>query len=152
MSEHRSHGKLWLLYGGIALLFCGLAIGTWDTVSPRSSPVNFVLRSKVWPAIPRRVRPSTLDPSLFQGKIAEGYRIAKERAELLEQMPCYSGCYLTHGHQNNLDCFRDRHGETCEICVAIAIRAEQLAKKGYGVEDIKALVDREFAPLQPVRP
>lgn len=152
MSENRKRGKLWLLYGVVALFFCALTIGTWHAISPSSSPLNFMSRAKTWPAVPRRVRPSTLDPSLFKGRIAEGYRIAKERAELLEQMPCYCGCYMTHGHQNSLDCFRDHHGETCEMCVSIAIRAEELAKRGYSVEDIKTLVDQEFAPLQPATP
>ena len=152
MNENQRHGKRWLLYAFVALLFGGLTIATWHTISPSSSPLNFLLRSKAWPAIPRRVRPSTMDPALFQGRIAEGYRIAKEHAELLEQMPCYCGCYLTHGHQNSLDCFRDHHGETCEMCVNIAIRADELAKKGYRVEDIKAVVDREFASAQPAKP
>ena len=76
----------------------------------------------------------------------EGYRVARERPALLEKLPCYCGCYLTDGHQNNLDCFRDRHGETCEMCLAIALRAEQLEKSGYDVADIKTLIDRRFAP------
>jgi hypothetical protein len=64
----------------------------------------------------------------------------------LERLPCYCGCYLTAGHQNNLDCFRDRHGETCDMCLEIALEAERLARAGYGAADIKAIVDRRFAP------
>jgi len=138
--------KVWLLNAGIFALLVLLTLGTWHYLSPSTSPLNYVLTPVVWPAVPQPIRPATLAPEQFTGRVAEGYRIARERPELLERMPCYCGCYLTHGHQNNLDCFRDRHGETCEICLAIAIRAEQLAKKGYSVEDIKALVDRAFAP------
>ena len=61
------------------------------------------------PAIPRRPRPTTLSPTLFEGKTAQAYRIAKEVPELVEQMSCYCGCNKSHRHQNNLDCYVDRH-------------------------------------------
>ncbi len=146
MNQAMNRKQRWLLNGAMALLFAVLGLGTWQFVSPSTSPLNYLLTATPWPAVPRPVRPATLDPASFTGRVAEGYRIAKERPELLERMPCYCGCYLTHGHQNNLDCFRDKHGETCDMCLAIAIRAEQLAKRGYSVEDIKAIVDRSFAP------
>ncbi len=63
-------------------------------------------------AIPRRLRPATPSPTLFTGKLAETYRIAKEVPELLEQMPCYCGCGRVANHQNNLDCYADRHADT----------------------------------------
>ncbi len=60
-------------------------------------------------AIPRRPRPKTLSPTLFTGKTARAYQIAKEVPQLVEQMPCYCGCFKSHHHQNNLDCYVDRH-------------------------------------------
>ena len=61
------------------------------------------------PAIPRNPRPATLSPESFSGQVAKVYQIAKEAPELLEQMPCYCGCYVSDRHQNNLDCYIDRH-------------------------------------------
>jgi hypothetical protein len=61
------------------------------------------------PAIPRRPRPTTLSPALFGGKTARAYQVAKEAPELIEQMSCYCGCNKSHNHQNNLDCYVDRH-------------------------------------------
>jgi len=61
------------------------------------------------PAIPRNPRPATLSPELFTGQVAKVYRIAQEVPELLERMPCYCGCYVSDQHQNNLDCYTDRH-------------------------------------------
>jgi hypothetical protein len=61
------------------------------------------------PAIPRRLRPTTLSPALFEGKTARAYQVAKEVPELIEQMSCYCGCNKSHRHQNNLDCYVDRH-------------------------------------------
>lgn len=129
----------------LVLVLLGAGLGTWHFVSPRSSPIDFFLLPETLPAIPRPKRPQTLDPALFTGDLAEAYRMARDRPELLEQMPCYCGCYLTRGHQNLLDCFADRHPESCPTCVAIALRAAKLEKRGYAPEDIKRLIDREYA-------
>jgi hypothetical protein len=136
----------WLADATVLLVLAAIVLGTWHLVSPRSSPLNYLFAKQPLPAVPHARRPDTLDPALFTGRIAQGYRIARQRPELLERLACYCGCYLTDGHQNHLDCFRDRHGETCDMCLQIALEAEKLARAGYGVEDIKAIVDRRFAP------
>ncbi len=95
----RKHSKLWPI--GIVALAAGLVIAV----------VFFFPKSEPWglPASPRSPRPATLSPELFSGRVAQVYRIAKEAPELVEQMPCYCGCYVNPGHQNNLDCYTDRH-------------------------------------------
>jgi hypothetical protein len=146
--ERRSGMRKVLARGAVVVSLVTAAVGTWHVVSPQSSPINYLFTPEPLPAVPRVRRPETLDPALFTGKIAEGYRIARERPALLERLPCYCGCYLSSGHQNNLDCFRDRHGETCDMCLEIALEAEKLARTGYSAADIKAIVDRRFAPRQ----
>lgn len=69
-------------------------------------------RPVVLTPLPRRPRPVTLDPTLFTGKAAEAYRVARAAPDLIEQMPCYCGCSQTDGHLNNLDCYVDRHAAT----------------------------------------
>lgn len=98
-ARSRKHSKLWPI--GIVILGTGLVIAL----------VFFFPRSEPWalPAIPANPRPVTLAPELFTGRVAEVYRIAQEAPELLEQMPCYCGCYVSDRHQNNLDCYTDRH-------------------------------------------
>src|SRR5262249_23315165 len=73
--------------------------------------VFFFPRSEPWslPAIPRNPRPATLSPELFTGKVATVYRIARDVPGLQERVPCYCGCYVNPGRQNNLDCYTDRH-------------------------------------------
>lgn len=127
------------------LAMIAVVLATWHWIAPRSSPINYALTREALPAVPRVPRPSTLPAELFSGRAADGYRVAQERPELLERLPCYCGCYLSSGHANNLDCFRDRHSETCDVCVSIALESEKLARQGYSVEDIKAIIDRKFA-------
>jgi hypothetical protein len=135
-----------LKYAALALVLAAMAVATWHILAPRSSPVNALLTRNALPAVPRNQRPITLDPEQFAGAAAEAYRIAQRIPAVLEQVPCYCGCYFKDGHQNLLDCFRDRHAENCETCQKIARRADALSRQGYAAEDIKPTIDREFAP------
>jgi hypothetical protein len=57
-------------------------------------------------------RPPSLDPDQFQDpNVRAAYQVARNAPELLEQMPCYCGCFTT-GHTSNYDCFVDNHGVT----------------------------------------
>lgn len=134
-----------LVRATLALVPVVVGLGTWHFVLPRTSPIDYFLLPETLPAVPRAQRLPTLDPALFTGDVAEAYRVARDRPELLEQMPCYCGCYGTQGHQNLLDCFHDRHPERCPTCVAIALRAAKLEKWGYSPADVKRLIDREYA-------
>lgn len=79
----------------------------------QASPDDVLSRKVVLPAIPRRPRPAALSPEQFKDpQVRKSYEIARENPALLEQMPCYCGCYQNPGHTNNLDCFVDKHGET----------------------------------------
>ncbi|MDE2181213.1 MAG: hypothetical protein KGJ40_10280 [candidate division NC10 bacterium] len=91
-----------ILGGGLVGLLIGLV-----TDGPVAAGIDGGL-----PGVPRHPRPATPSPTLFSGKLAETYRIAKEAPELLEQMPCYCGCYKSADHRNNLDCYADRHADT----------------------------------------
>jgi len=130
----------------MGLAMAALALATWHFLAPRSSPINTVLTGEALPAVPRLQRPPTLDPAQFSGRAGETYRVARERPALLERLPCYCGCFTQQGHQNLLDCFADLHAAHCEMCQSIAIRAAALALRGYDAEDVKAIIDREFAP------
>jgi hypothetical protein len=87
----------------------------------------------------------TLAPALFQGPVREAYEIAQKDPALLAQLHCYCGCDRTDGHQNLLDCFRDRHGATCSICVAEARDARVLASQGVSIDQIRDIFRARFA-------
>ena len=80
---------------------------------------------------------NTLDPNMFKGDVREAYEIARKDPGLLAQLHCYCGCDKSEGHRSLLDCYRDKHGSTCAICVGEAREAEQLSKQGMPVEQIR---------------
>lgn len=84
----------------------------------------------------------TLDPGLFKGPVRDAYEVAERDPALLAQLHCYCGCDQTDGHQNLLDCFRDRHGATCAICVSEARYALDLAGQGVPIEQIRDILRR----------
>ncbi|HEY6421250.1 MAG TPA: CYCXC family (seleno)protein [Candidatus Binataceae bacterium] len=87
----------------------------------------------------------TLDPQLFQGDVRKAYEIAGRDPALLAQMHCYCGCDRTEGHKNLLDCFRDKHGSSCAICVGEAMEAEKLATQEMPVEQIRDALRARYA-------
>jgi hypothetical protein len=87
----------------------------------------------------------TLDPRLFQGDVRKAYTVAQDDPALLAQLHCYCGCDKEIGHKNLLDCFRSKHGSTCAICVGEAVEAEQLARQGMPVEQIRDALRARFA-------
>jgi hypothetical protein len=88
----------------------------------------------------------TLDPNQFISPVKQAYRVAEKNPALLEQLHCYCGCDKADGHQNLLDCYRGRHGATCEICTEEALLAEQMSEQGSPVDQIRDAIRRRFAP------
>lgn len=88
----------------------------------------------------------TLDPGLFFGPVREAYKVAQKNPALLAMLHCYCGCDRTEGHKSLLDCFRDKHGSTCEICVGEALEADKLSEQGTPVEQIRDALRQRYAP------
>jgi hypothetical protein len=87
----------------------------------------------------------TLDPDLFMGEVREAYQIARQNPGLLAQLHCYCGCDKSEGHKSLLDCYRDKHGSTCGICVGEARMAAQLSQQGMPVEQIRDSIRARYA-------
>jgi hypothetical protein len=92
--------------------------------------------------------PQTLDPAQFQiVNIREAYSVAKEIPDVLAQQPCYCYCQRM-GHRTLLDCFRDLHATSCDICINEARLAGQLHRQGKTAEEIRtAIVQKQWANL-----
>jgi hypothetical protein len=86
----------------------------------------------------------TLDPKLFVGPVRQAYTVAEKNPLLLSQLDCYCGCYETDGHRSLLDCYRSRHGATCQICTDEALEADRLFNSGMAPAQIKEALRRKF--------
>jgi uncharacterized protein with PCYCGC motif len=90
--------------------------------------------------------------------VRAAYTFAAEHPEILSYVPCFCGCER-QGHRGNEDCFvkaRDvngdviqweEHGMECAVCLDVATRSRQLFASGASVSDIRAAIEKEFAPL-----
>jgi len=93
---------------------------------------------------------SVLSPSLFTDeKTRAAYQVAKDIPEVLEQLPCFCGCMTSFGHQNNLFCFKDRHGDGCTMCQDIALEARKLHDQGMSITQIQNSIKTRYARFQP---
>jgi Protein of unknown function with PCYCGC motif len=92
--------------------------------------------------------------------ITAAYEFAAEHPEILSYVPCFCGCENS-GHGGNHDCFVksrnaagdvvewDEHGVECAVCIDVANRSRQMHASGASVRDIRAAIDKEFAPVYP---
>lgn len=116
------------------------------TIDPNSLPASLKNRL-VLPAKPLPKRPYTLEPTNFkEPETVKAYQAARDVPEVLEHMPCYCGCFANSGHRNNLDCFKDNHGEHCALCRAIAIESKAMTDQGLPVEQINIAINEKYAP------
>ena len=89
--------------------------------------------------------------------VTAAFNFAAEHPEVASYIPCFCGCEQG-GHKGNTDCFvrsRDvngdvveweEHGLECAVCIDVATRSRQMYSSGAAVSDIRAAVEKEFAP------
>jgi len=86
------------------------------------------------------------------------YAFSLARPDLLRFLPCYCGCVAME-HRSNLDCFIkpgggspvafEEHASFCDICVDIALKAQDMLAKGNTLIQMRAAVDSEFGDRAP---
>ena len=86
------------------------------------------------------------------------YAFSLARPDLLRFLPCYCGCVAME-HRSNLDCFIkpgggspvafEEHASFCDICVDIALKAQDMLAKGDTLIQMRAAVDSEFGGRAP---
>jgi len=131
-----------IIFGGsilLLLLLIPYAIyrftsSTSAQLDPNQAPVYF---KRIEDARPF---PQTMDPAQFQiANFREAYSVAMEIPDVLAQQPCYCYCQRM-GHRSLLDCFRDLHATSCDICINEARLAGRLHRQGKTAEEIRALI------------
>lgn len=87
----------------------------------------------------------TLDPASVQPFARAGYKIAKEKPNLLTQLPCF--CYCDRfGHSSLYTCFETVHAEQCEICLTEAVEADEMDRQGMPAQEIRAIIVERHHP------
>jgi len=128
----------------VATFYAGYRMQSTSSNPPALDPVPVYFR-RVADALPF---PPTLDPIQFQiGNIHEAYSVAREIPEVLVQQPCYCYCQR-QGHRSLLDCFRDLHATSCDICINEARLAGRLHRQGKTDQKIRAaIIEKQWANL-----
>ena len=67
----------------------------------------------------------------------ESYKAAAQVPRLLYQLPCYCFCDRAHGHTSLHSCFEVAHGANCGVCMAEALYAYKMSKKGWSAKMIR---------------
>jgi len=157
------------------LIVVGLAVGVLTYLSD-STPseaeqagTSTALQFPARPPVPADLKPHPQEnlPALnFPGYptarppdvVKAAYLFAAEHPEILSYVPCFCGCEHV-GHRGSEDCFVkardingdlvewDDHGMGCAVCLDVATRSQQLYTSGASVSDIRAAIEKEFAPL-----
>lgn len=97
--------------------------------------------------------------ALASDKITEAYLFAKENPEALNGVKCYCGCMqMNHDgriHKRGLlDCFFkengdfEEHASQCNMCVTDTLLVKNLTEQGKTKEEIKAVIDAQYAGLE----
>jgi hypothetical protein len=67
----------------------------------------------------------------------ESYKAAAKLPDVFYQMPCFCYCDRGHGHTSLHSCFESAHGANCGTCMAEALYAYQMSKKGETPKKIR---------------
>lgn len=89
-------------------------------------------------------------PARLTPAIRARYEYVAANQALVDRVPCYCSCGQSIGHESLRDCYFDDsgkfdgHAEGCEICLDIADDIKRLSSGGFGVDAIRAQVDRDY--------
>ena len=72
----------------------------------------------------------------------ESYKAAAKAPRLTYQLPCYCHCDRAHGHTSLHSCFETTHGANCGTCMAEALYAYKMSKKGLTPKMIRDSIIR----------
>ena len=162
---------------GLAVVFLRPSPDSTAAASDTASPPGTATTAQATPAAVSKAETqaklgprdqASFPPIPFQGYqpprskevITAAYEFAAEHPEVLSYIPCFCGCENA-GHGGNHDCFVrsrnaagdvvewDEHGVECAVCIDVANRSRQMHASGASVRDIRAAVDKEFAPVYP---
>ncbi|MBI2862693.1 MAG: hypothetical protein HYX89_07725 [Chloroflexi bacterium] len=146
----RGRRNIYLVGGILGALVLG--VGIWAAMGGLSQPPSSSGGSDgvVFPAYVMKA----------PGSVRAAYSYAVQGHDVLQYVPCYCGCGVHSGHQSAWNCFIadavpggairfDDHGANCDMCVDIALTAEQMSQQGNSISQIRAVVTQRYGSLGP---
>jgi hypothetical protein len=73
----------------------------------------------------------------------QSYKAAARVSSIVYQQPCYCHCDRHAGHTSLRSCFESAHGANCGTCMAEALYAYQMSKKGWTAKMIREGIMRQ---------
>jgi hypothetical protein len=127
-----------------ALISAGAVAQEQSTAPPAPAPAvqpvpaYHTSRPAKGEALPPLMTPEQLASQGFTepGRI-ESYKAAAKIPAVFYQLPCYCYCDRGHGHTSLHSCFETAHGANCGTCMAEALYAYQMSKKGETPKQIR---------------
>lgn len=103
-------------------------------------------KGEVLPAV--MTQKQLLDGDFTTAAQMESYKAAAKVPRLLYQLPCYCYCDRNHGHTSLHSCFESSHGANCGTCMAEALYAYKMSKKGWSAKMIReGIIRRDFTQM-----
>ena len=125
-------------FGVLALIFAvSLTHAQWNTSQSdvpayhKSAPVK---GEKLPPVLTQQ---QLAESGLTQAAQKASYKAAARIPGVLYQLPCYCYCDRHAGHKSLHSCFEGTHGANCGTCMAEALYAYQMTKKGWPASRIR---------------
>jgi hypothetical protein len=148
-----NHLRTYLLAGlGVALVVgIGAASPGWVD-APRVEAARATGETELPPI------PVVKEPADTPAAIKDAYTFAATHPEVLQYIRCYCVCGQRYHHRSNEDCFVkprrgkggaivwNRHAAECSVCLSVALEARRLYLLGTSISDIRAQIDRDYAP------
>ncbi|HLJ90706.1 MAG TPA: CYCXC family (seleno)protein [Candidatus Angelobacter sp.] len=127
---------------GIVALVCSAAVSPWAFQQGASTPSGVPAYHDAAPGKGEKLPPIMTQKELAdQGLTApaqqEAYKAAAKLPAVMHQLPCYCFCDRHAGHNSLHSCFESPHGANCGTCMAEALYAYQMSKKGWSVKMIR---------------
>jgi hypothetical protein len=77
-------------------------------------------------------------------RVEDTYTKAAEIVSVLDGLYCYCLCRETFTHYSLLDCFKNDHAASCDVCLEEAEIAYDMTQQGRSLDDIRQSIDMRY--------
>src|SRR5689334_21342587 len=128
---------------GLIVLACVLSLTHWQLGAQSNIPAYHNAPPAKGEKLPAVLTQQQLQQAgMTEPAQREAYKAAAKIPDTLYQLPCFCYCDRHAGHKSLHSCFEGTHGANCGTCMAEALYAYQMKKKGWTVSQIREGIAR----------